>query len=243
MPIFRRRKLTTGVARIKEIGKKQDSWTMNGGHSRFYESKYLVKSIFNEKNLFSKDKINNIMFLGPGKGEDLNHWKKAFKDNKYKTSFDVLGLENTITSQVRKEIVNRDYSIGKPVEHINPNIDARDKRLFDRLNNKYSLVVSQFGVSYHTKHPSYNLFASSLLLKKEGVLYSSVDSTYIHEKTGRVRRDRNSSKVHSRELDKLERNFQSFVKVYNKQKGTNLKFEFSVEDIDNLFYVRIKRIN
>ncbi|MDD3178637.1 MAG: hypothetical protein PHR26_03910 [Candidatus ainarchaeum sp.] len=242
MPIFRKRKITTGVATVCK-NKKKDSWTMNGDINRFYESKQLVNSIFKEKDLFSKEKVNNIMFLGPGKGEDLHNWKKTFKNNKYKTSFDVLGLENTITESVKKDIVNRDFSIGRPVEHIDPTRDSRDKRLFDHLNNKYSLVVSQFGVSYHTKHPSYNLFASSLLLKKEGVLYSSINSSYIHLKAGIIKYNRVNSKIHSKELDKLEKHFHKFVEIYNKQKKTNLKFEFDIRDIDNLFYVRIKRIN
>jgi len=212
------------------IQNKKESWYSFGNKNKFYEV-YELK--FHGKPLDflinHKSKKPNIMVLGAGEGRDLQLLKKFCEKYKKEPIIDILSLTKTLPEDIKK-IVNKDYSNNRALETIDL---ERDKKLISEIKNKYDLVMAPLSVGVYTNHPTYNIFLSAMMLKKEGRTYIQV-----------------------RHTKDLEKRFNRFVETYNKQNKTNYKFKLGLIDakeykqnkILNKYYTKymffeIKRIN
>ena len=182
-----------------------------------------------------------IMMLGPGMGYDLLELYSFLNKRQIKPEIDVFGLTKSI-SEDTKSVVNNDFSMGVPLELMDPK-KPEHKTFIDQVTNKYDLVVASVSVGMHTYYPSHNCYRSALMLNQGGEAYVQLNYTFKSQiLTG-------NSKA-KKEIIGL---FQKLFANHNKQNGTNLKY--SMEFVDpGLFarifypgvaqvYVRIKRLN
>lgn len=175
------KKSVENIVKKKEI----DSWPLNGQviskplkyhQTNRYVSVYhdiLRKEPINHL-IKTKNKTPSLLVLGPGIGQDISYLKNELSSNGINPKIDVLGLQKTIEPKLlEKKIVNKDFSSGLSLEEISSN-PIKNKKLISNLKGKYDMVVGSASVGLHTLYPAFNVFNTSMLLKKKGVAYVEI---------------------------------------------------------------------
>ncbi|MEI8364707.1 MAG: hypothetical protein WCF78_04620 [archaeon] len=217
-----------GSLRIEKRGltpfliEKKEHWPAFGEKNRFdytYVTKFKNLPIMHLKSINKKNP--KIMILGAGSGRELIELKDILKKEKINPEINVFSLTKSLDKDIEKKIVNKDYSINKAIENIDP---KRDKQIIKENIGKYDLVVAPLSVGVYTDHVAYNMLLTSLLLRKHGKAYIEVNDN-------------------SQNLTRYKR----FIELYNKQFTKNYEFIINEIKLDrkltNQKYFEIIRTN
>ncbi len=211
----RSREPVKGFEKILET--KKESWPSFGQENKYFQV-YFVK--FKEKPIeFLKTKKNpKIMVLGAGEGKDLKLLKNEFRDAK----IDVFSLTKSLNKDIKRNVINRDHTIFVALESLDSRF-KKHRQLIEKLKNKYDLVIAPLSVGIYTNYPVFNIFRSSMMLRKKGQCFIEI---YTREN--------------------VEKIFNKFVEVYNRQQKTKYSFEIKKinQNADNTrSYYQIIRTN
>jgi hypothetical protein len=215
-----------GRLRSEKIGlsifliNKKEKWPAFGQDYRY---KYIFYNKFKQKPLLHLKKINlkepKVIILGAGQGNDLKLFKEDLSKFKINPIIDVFSLTKSLSPEIKKKIVNKDFSRNKAFESIEA---IKDRKLINQIKGKYDLVVAPLSVGVYTDHIPYNLLLTSLLLNKNGKAYIEVNNY----------------------SPKIKERYYKFIEMYNKQKKEKKTFNIRIINKKNSsVYLEIKRLN
>jgi len=226
-----RLKLQKSVKRYTDKG--EETWHMCHGLELRFAEVYVLDLKRRPLNFLIslKKEQPQIMIVGPMWGYDILELKKELHRVGISPEVDILGLTKTIVPRVQKE-VRTDFSQNVALETIgsNPNKYAK---LINAMKGKYDLVMAPASAGLHTLYPTHNCFFMALMLSQGGEAYVQTYTIL------------NSRKGFIKVQDRILKLFPKFVESYNKQNGTNLRFNIEPIEPDTMnggLYLRIKRI-
>ncbi len=183
-PIGKKRILNVEVdSLLKRKIEEREKWLFFGGKSNYSNDGFDTLGNLPKKQLLNlKKKAPNILVVGAGFGDDIVKYNKDLNNNNIFPKIDSVSITNSLSENARTIIT--DYSLGIPLERLNPKI-KKHKLLLDKFRGRFDQIISVYSSGVYTNHLIYSLGTLAIMLRPGGQAFIHIRNPIIYKKYGK----------------------------------------------------------